>query len=233
METYLFKLCGSLFDECISLNISNIPSQVGISAVSSLAGLNLPDVILPSAAQIGSLIDSEGEITVDGSSGALTTGDKELIASLMSSLLLRADTLTDRIFASSKFDRVLSIVVDPDEFEIDRAQSIKQNGSAARSMLESLRKQGLLVQKGSSITIRPRDPLAGGFSIGSLYCQFIPHTVSSEDGTLLRLTKQGLTSRLTSLQSIGLTSKVQAASKISGKSTKSITKSSKMKKITR
>lgn len=233
METYLFKLCGSLFDECISLNISSFPSRAGVSAVSSLAGLNLPDVILPSAAQIESLIDSDGEITVDGSSGVLTTGDKELIASLLSSLLLRSDTLTDRIFASSKFDRVLSIVVDPDEFEIDRAQSIKQNGSAARSMLESLRKQGLLIQKGSSITIRPRDPLNGGFSIGSLYCQFIPHTVSSEDGTLLRLAKQGLTSRLTSLPSIGLTSKPQTTSKISGKSSKSITKSNKSKKITR
>lgn len=233
METYLFKLCGSLFDECVSVSINSSPSQSGIAAVSSLAGLRLPDVILPSAENIRSLIDSEGEIMVDGSSSTLTTGDKELIANLMSSQLLRSDTLTNRVFASSKFDRVLSVVVDPDEFEIDRSQSIKQNGSAARSMLDSLRKQGLLVQKGSSITIRPRDPLAGGFSIGSLYCQFIPHTISSEGGTLLRLAKQGLTSRLASLPSVGLTSRITSTLKISGKSSKSITKSSKSKKIAR
>jgi len=233
MESYLFKLCGSLFDECVSLNINSAPSAAGISAVVSLAGLNLQGVTLPNADQINSLIDDSGEILIDGSSGVLTTGDKELIGNLMSSLMLRSDKLTDRIFASSKFDRVLSVVVDPDDFEIDRAASIKQNGSAARMMLSSLRKQGLLIQDGEKIKVMPRDPLSGGFSVGSLYCQFIPHIASSESGSLLRISRQNLSSRLVSLPSVGLTAKSSKSSKLTGKSTKSITKSSKLKKISR
>jgi hypothetical protein len=233
METYTFKLCGMLADEIISLEIDDSTSQAGIAALVSLAGLNLPDLVLPTAAQINASFGSDGEVDISKFVDGMTTGDKELLAGLTSSFLMRNDTLTDRVLLRSKFDRVMSVVIDPDDFEIDRAESVKQNGAAARAMLQSLAKQGMIIQSGSSMKLRPRDPLSGGFSIGSVYCQFMPHTVSSEPGTLLRMSKQSLGARLSRSNSVGLTSKKMTSKATTKKSTKSITNSNKMKKSPR
>lgn len=226
LETYTFKLCGSLFDEVISLPIDDSTSQEGLAALSSLANAGLPDVILPTAGQISSLLGSDGEVNMAANVNGLTTGDKELIAALTSSFLMRNDNLTDRVLLRSKFDRVLTVIVDPDDFEVDVSASIKQNGRAARSMIQSLRKQGLLISNGSSTRVTPRDPLSGGFSIGSIYCQFIPHTISSEPGTLLRVSKQSLLDRLTSTPSTGLTDKTSTLNGLGTKSLGSITNAS-------
>lgn len=233
METYLFKMSGSLFDESISLSLDDSVSQAGIAALSSLSSLSLPDVVLPNAAQINEILGPDSEININSSSSSLTTGDKELIAAITSSSLLRNGTLTERVIAKSSFDRVTLIVIDPDDFEIDRQESVRQNGVAAKTMLESLRKQELIIQDGSKLRVKPRDPLAGGFSIGSIYCQFIPHTVSGELGTLLRISKQSLTSRLTSKSSTGLTSKVPKFGDKLGKNSRSITNSRNSNKISR
>lgn len=190
LETYIYKTTGAIFDETLSLKIDDSTSEAGRAALITTAGLNLPDLVLPTADQINAIFGNDGEVDFINSDSTLSTGDKELIASLTSSYLMRNDTLVNRVLAPSKFDRVLAIAIDPDNFEIDKTESVNRNGEIASNMLQSLVKQGLLIDEEGTLTIAPRDPLTGGFSIGSISCQFSPHTASSESGTLLRITKE-------------------------------------------
>lgn len=198
IETYIYKLTGAIFDETLTLRIDDSTSEAGRAALSTTAGLGLPDLILPAADKIASIFGSDGEVNFLKSDNTLSTGDKELIAALTSSYLMRNDTLVNRVLLPSKFDRAVAVAIDLDDFEVDTAESIKRNGAAASLMLQSLIKQGLLIQDGETAKITPRDPLTGGFSIGSVSCQFSPHTASNESGTLLRVTKEALSLKSTS-----------------------------------
>jgi len=198
IETYIYKLTGAIFDETLTLRIDDSTSEAGRAALSTTAGLGLPDLILPAADKIASIFGSDGEVNFLKSDNTLSTGDKELIAALTSSYLMRNDTLVNRVLLPSKFDRAVAVAIDLDDFEVDTAESIKRNGAAASLMLQSLIKQGLLIKNGETAKITPRDPLTGGFSIGSVSCQFSPHTASNESGTLLRVTKEALSPKPTS-----------------------------------
>lgn len=190
METYIYKLTGAIFDEALTLRIDDSTSEAGRAALNTIAGLGLPDLVLPTAEQLNAIFGGDGEVNFTRSSDQLSTGDKELIAALTSSYLMRNDTLVNRVLLPSKFDRVLAVALDPDDFEVDKIESINKNGETASRMLQSLVKQGLIIDNGNSLRVSSRDPLAGGFSIGSISCQFSPHTSSNEDGTLLRITKE-------------------------------------------
>ena len=106
----------------------------------------------------------------------------------------------DRLIVASAFDRIFAVCVDPDDFEIDQQQSIKENGALAKTMIASLTKQGLIFQKSGSTYFRPRDPLAGGFSIGSVSSQFVPHTIGKESGALLQDAKDAFNTDTSSLK---------------------------------
>ena len=67
-------------------------------------------------------------------------------------------------------------------------------------MIASLTKQGLIFQKSGSTYFRPRDPLAGGFSIGSISSQFVPHTIGKESGALLQDAKDTFNTDTSSLK---------------------------------
>jgi hypothetical protein len=189
LETYLFKTTGMVFDESVTLTLDDSISGPGQSALIALAGQNLPDLVLPSAAQLDSMIDDSGEVDYLTNVPNVTTGDRELIAALGSSYIMKSEKPIDRLLSNCGFDRVMIVAVDPDDFYIDRAETIKKNGQAGRQMLKSMQKQGLLVSVGSKYRIIPRDPLAGGFAIGDITCQFVPHTASKTEGGLLKLAK--------------------------------------------
>lgn len=188
LESYMFKLSGMLFDESVSININDSISQAGIAAITAASSLGLPDLKLPTAQQLSAMIGSDGEVNFTADVPGVTTGDRELVSAIASSYLIKSEKPIDRLLVKSKFDRVFAVPVDPDEFVIDMTLSISENGESAFSLINSLRHQALIkYSDNNESTLLRRDPLAGGFSIGSLSVQFTPHTVSEESGTLLRM----------------------------------------------
>ena len=194
LETYTFKLSGMLFDESVSLQIDDTISAGGYSAIGATAAQGLPDLKLPTTSQLATILGADSEISFT-SAATMSSGDRELISAIASSYLVKTEKPIDRLLAPSAFDRIFAVPVDPDDFEIDQQQSIKENGTLAKTMLESLVKQELIIQKGSATYFRPRDPSSGGFSIGNISVQFIPHTIGKEEGTLLRVAKTAFNSK--------------------------------------
>jgi len=195
LETYTFKLSGMLFDESVSLKIDDTISNGGYSAITSTAAQGLTDLKFPTAAQLTAILGADNEINFTSAAAGVTSGDRELISAIASSYLVKTERPIDRLIVASAFDRVFAVIIDPDEFEIDQQQSIKENGTLAKTMIESLTKQSLIFQKGESMYFKPRDPSAGGFSIGSISTQFVPHTVGKETGALLQDAKDTFNSK--------------------------------------
>lgn len=196
METYLFKTTGNVFDESITLSLDDSISASGQSALISISGQNLPTLVLPTGDQIDSIIGDDMEVDYFSDIPGVTTGDRELIASLGSSYIMRSEKPIDRLIRDCSFDRIFIIAIDPDSFTINRADTISKNGNAGKQMLLSLQKQGLLRINGKTYSLVSRDPMSGGFSIGDISCQFIPHTASVTEGSLLKLSND--TSKSTS-----------------------------------
>ena len=195
LETYTFKLSGMLFDESVSLKIDDTISNGGYSAITATAAQGLTDLKFPTAAQLTAILGADNEINFTSAAAGVTSGDRELISAIASSYLVKTERPIDRLIVASAFDRVFAVIIDPDEFEIDQQQSIKENGTLAKTMIESLTKQSLIFQKGESMYFKPRDPSAGGFSIGSISTQFVPHTVGKETGALLQDAKDTFNSK--------------------------------------
>jgi len=185
LESYVFKTTGMIFDESVSLDLNDSVSQPAIAALSNVSSLNLPDLKLPTPAQINSLFQS-GEVDFNFDDGVLTTGDKELLAALSDSYLMKSENPIDRLIETPSFDRVVAISFDPDKFEIDSARTKKESGTVGSSMLGMMEKMQLLDKSSNALKIKPRDPLAGGFSIGSFTCQFIPHTMNADGSSMVQ-----------------------------------------------
>lgn len=227
LETYLFKTTGMVFDESITLNLDDSISDAGLSALTSIAGQNLPDLVLPNSEQLNLLINDNGEVDYFADIPNMSTGDRELISALKSSYIMRNEKPVDRLLSNCNFDRVFIVAVDPDSFSINESETTGKNGDAGRQMLVSLQKQGLLKKVGSNYTIIPRDPLTGGFSIGDVSCQFIPHTANVGEGSLLQLANDVLkaanakigksSSKNVSIKSSGSSDKTNVGSKLTKK----------------
>ena len=200
LESYTFKLSGMLFDESISLQIDDTISNSGYAAIGGTAAQALPDLKLPSAEQLAAILGADNEVSFTTAAADVTSGDRELISAIASSYLVKTEMPIDRLIVASAFDRIFAVCVDPDDFEIDQQQSIKENGALAKTMIASLTKQGLIFQKSGSTYFRPRDPLAGGFSIGSVSSQFVPHTIGKESGALLQDAKDAFNTDTSSLK---------------------------------
>jgi hypothetical protein len=200
LESYTFKLSGMLFDESISLQIDDTISNSGYAAIGAASAQALPDLKLPSAAQLAAILGADNEINFTTTAAGVTSGDRELISAIASSYLVKTERPIDRLIVASAFDRIFAVCVDPDDFEIDQQQSIKENGALAKTMIASLTKQGLIFQKNGATYFKPRDPLAGGFSIGSVSSQFVPHTIGKESGALLQNAKDTFNSDASSLK---------------------------------
>ena len=200
LESYTFKLSGMLFDESISLQIDDTISNSGYAAIGAASTQALPDLKLPSAAQLTAMLGTDNEVSFTAAAAGITSGDRELISAIASSYLVKTERPIDRLIVASAFDRIFAVCVDPDDFEIDQQQSIKENGALAKTMIASLTKQGLIFQKSGSTYFRPRDPLAGGFSIGSISSQFVPHTIGKESGALLQDAKDAFNTDTSSLK---------------------------------
>ena len=188
LETYVYKITGMVFDEASSISVEDSVTSQAITAISAVSALNLSDLRIPTSPNLlNFLATNVGDINSDE---ALTSGDRELMISLASSYLMRSEKLIDRFLKASAFDRVFVVAVDPDRFEIDKIQTTKVNGQTGVFMIQSLAKQGLILTENNQTYVVPRDANNGGFSIGSLSCQFIPNTTGSETGTLLRVSKE-------------------------------------------
>jgi len=184
LESYTFKTTGMMFDESVSLDLNDTVSQASVAALSSVSSLGLPDLKLPSPAQISSVFQSGG-VDFNFDDGVLTTGDKELLAALSDSYLMKSENPIDRLIETPSFDRVMAIAFDPDKFEIDTARTKKESGTVGAAMLGMMEKMQLLDKSSSALKIKPRDPLAGGFSIGSFTCQFVPHTMNADGASMV------------------------------------------------
>ena len=173
METYLYKLCGKIFDETLGLKVDDSTSTAGRAALKTSAGLGLPDLVLPSSTQLDQMFGSDGEIDYLKKVDDISTGDKELIGAITSSFLMRNDTVVGRTILSSKFDRTFLIPFDLDEFEIDLTSSADEGGELAKSMISALLKRGWIKsdEAGRPNMIINRDPINGGTSIGNICCQ--------------------------------------------------------------
>ena len=53
-------------------------------------------------------------------------------------------------------------------------------------MLRSMAQSNMLVENNGTTRVIPRDPVAGGFSVGSFSCQFVPHTFNSDGSSLIQ-----------------------------------------------
>jgi hypothetical protein len=184
LESYTFKTTGMMFDESVSLDLNDTVSQASVAALSSVSSLGLPDLKLPSPAQISSVFQSGG-VDFNFDDGVLTTGDKELLAALSDSYLMKSENPIDRLIETPSFDRVMAIAFDPDKFEIDTARTKKESGTVGAAMLGMMEKMQLLDKSSNALKIKPRDPLAGGFSIGSFTCQFVPHTMNADGASMV------------------------------------------------
>jgi hypothetical protein len=220
MESYLYKTTGMIFDESVTLDVKDTISQTAIAALNATSQQKLPDVVLPTPEQLSSFILESGDIDYLNQTQGVSSGDKEMIAALASSYIMRDEKPIDRLLANSLFDRVFLIAVDPDSFEINKEETISRNGDLGKSMLQSLSKNGYLVESNGSLFVIPRDPMRGGFSVGDISCQFIPHTSSKTKGSMLKLAKSVMNQK-TSLEK---SSKISKHSQDSSKTSKSIIK---------
>ena len=188
LELYTFKVTGAVFDESISLDLDDSVSAAGQSALISTSRIQIADLKLPNESQINGLF-SNGEMDFSFNDGILTSGDKELISSLTDSYLMKSETPIDRLTATPAFDRIFAVAFDPDDFAIDKSQTVKSYGSIGSAMIKSLQQANLLVEEGGVMRVIPREPQSGGFSIASFTCQFVPHTLNSNGDSILKLLK--------------------------------------------
>jgi len=114
------------------------------------------------------------------------TGDIELIANLSQSALMKQQKQIDIITRESKFDRVFLVAIDPDLFFVDVNETYNVNGDSGFRMLASVSGQGMLSTQNGETSIASRDPIVGGYSIGDITCQFIPHTANADEGSILK-----------------------------------------------
>jgi hypothetical protein len=191
LETYVYKVSGMIFDESISLDLDDSVTQSSINALGALSSLSLPDLKLPTASQINDLM-ANGSVNFSADIEGISTGDKELIAAMTDSFLMKEESPFDRLIATPKFDRVVAISFDPDSFEIDVSKTKRESGEIGDAMLKSMTRAGLLVEKNNSVRVIPRDPASGGFSIGSFSCQFVPHTLNSDGSSVVQIVQSNL-----------------------------------------
>jgi hypothetical protein len=216
LETYVFKITGMIFDESISLDLNDSVSQAAVGALGALSSLNLPDLKLPTATQINNLV-VDGAVDFTVNVDGVSTGDRELIAAMAESYLMKQETPLDRLVATPKFDRVFAVSFDPDRFEVDVDRTKKDSGDVGSAMLESMTRSNLLIDDKGATRVTARDPVSGGFSVGSFSCQFVPHTFNSDGSSLVqtfesKLIKAGIGgAKLTgAVKKIG-TSKIKSA----------------------
>lgn len=219
LESYIFNTTGMLFDESVTLKIKDSISQAGVSALGAISSQNIQDLVLPSSSQLSEMINANGDIDYATPISGITSGDRELIAALASSYIMKDENPIDRLLSNSEFDRTFIVSIDPDNFYIDEEETGKVNGEIGRSMLKSIKKNDLLIKDDESLRIAPRDPLSGGFSIGDVTCQFIPHTSSKTEGSMLKQSKELAQSK----GQRGITSKSDVQSKEISKTKKART----------
>ncbi len=219
LESYIFNTTGMLFDESVTLKIKDSISQAGVSALGAISSQNIQDLVLPTSSQLSEMINANGDINYATSISGITSGDRELIAALASSYIMKDENPIDRLLSNSEFDRTFIVSIDPDNFYIDEEETGKVNGEIGRSMLKSIKKNDLLIKDDESLRISPRDPLNGGFSIGDVTCQFIPHTSSKTEGSMLKQSKELAQSKVQR----GITSKSDIQSKEISKTKKART----------
>ena len=219
LESYIFNTTGMLFDESVTLKIKDSISQAGVSALGAISSQNIQDLVLPSSSQLSEMINANGDIDYATPISGITSGDRELIAALASSYIMKDENPIDRLLSNSEFDRTFIVSIDPDNFYIDEEETGKVNGEIGRSMLKSIKKNDLLIKDDESLRIAPRDPLSGGFSIGDVTCQFIPHTSSKTEGSMLKQSKELAQSKVQR----GITSKSDVQSKEISKTKKART----------
>lgn len=219
LESYIFNTTGMLFDESVTLKIKDSISQAGVSALGAISSQNIQDLVLPSSSQLSEMINANGDIDYAIPISGITSGDRELIAALASSYIMKDENPIDRLLSNSEFDRTFIVSIDPDNFYIDEEETGKVNGEIGRNMLKSIKKNDLLIKDDESLRIAPRDPLNGGFSIGDVTCQFIPHTSSKTEGSMLKQSKELAQSKVQR----GITSKSDVQSKEISKTKKART----------
>lgn len=182
LETYIYKTTGMIYDEASSFNLSNDVSLTSLSALNRISNKQISNLNLPRSSEITKIIDSEGKLLNPADVG---TGDVELILNIAGSAMMKSTTQLDLMIENSKFDRTFTTVIDPDDFKIDTEETSKINDEFGRAMIWSLARSEFL-EDGKIIS---RDPISGGFSIGDITCQFIPHTMNSESGAMLNASK--------------------------------------------
>lgn len=182
LETYIYKITGMIYDEASSFNLSNDVSLTSLSALNRIADKQISNLKLPLSSEITKIIDSEGKLLNPVDAG---TGDVELILNIAGSAMMKSTSQLDLLIENSKFDRTFTAVIDPDDFKIDTEETIRINDEFGRAMMWSLARSEFL-EDGKIIS---RDPASGGFSIGDITCQFIPHTMNNEPGAMLNASK--------------------------------------------
>jgi len=182
LETYIYKTTGMIYDEASSFNLSNDVSLTSLSALNRIADKQISNLKLPLSSEIAKIIDSEGKLLNPAGVG---TGDVELILNIAGSAMMKSTSQLDLMIENSKFDRTFTAVIDPDNFKIDTEETIRINDEFGRAMMWSLARSEFL-EDGKIIS---RDPVSGGFSIGDITCQFIPHTMNNESGAMLNASK--------------------------------------------
>ena len=214
-ESYIYKISGMIFDESVTLSVDDSISSSARSAIDAVSNKNLSDLVLPTASQIADFLLETGDVDYINQTVGLSSGDKEMIAAFASSYLVRNEKPIDRLLANSLFDRVVLATIDPDSFVIDKTETLRKNGDAGKSALQSLQKNGFLVESKESISVIPRDPLNGGLSVGDISCQFVPHTSSKTEGSLLKISKSVMSQKIKLDKSLKGGKKAQDSSKVS------------------
>lgn len=214
-ESYIYKISGMIFDESVTLSVDDSISSSARAAIDAVSNKNLSDLVLPTSDQIRDFLLDTGDVDYVNQKSGLSSGDKEMIAALASSYLVRNEKPIDRLLANSLFDRVVMVAIDPDGFSIDKSETLKKNGDIGKNALQSLQKNGLLIESGGSTYVIPRDPMSGGFSIGDISCQFIPHTSSKTEGSLLKISKSVMSQKAKLNKSLKGGKKAQDSSKVS------------------
>ena len=214
-ESYVYKISGMIFDESVTLSVDDSVSSSARSAINAVSNKNLSDLVLPTASQIADFLLETGDVDYINQTTGLSSGDKEMIAAFASSYLVRNEKPIDRLLANSLFDRVVLAAIDPDSFVIDKIETLRKNGDVGKSALQSLRKNGFLVESRESTSVIPRDPINGGMSVGDISCQFIPHTSSKTEGSLLKISRLVMSRKIKLDKSPKGGKKAQDSSKIS------------------
>lgn len=179
LETYIYKITGMIYDEASSFNLSNDVSLTSLSSLNRIADKQISNLKLPLSSEIAKIIDSEGKLLNPVDAG---TGDIELILNIAGSAMMKSTTQLDLLIENSKFDRTFTAVIDPDDFKIDKET---KNDEFGKAMIRSLTRSEFLKDD----QIISRDPISGGFSIGDITCQFIPHTIENKSVAMLNVSK--------------------------------------------